>query len=96
MSLLAGIDVGGSSIKYGLVDRQGGVLFVGRTTTPDTAEHFLARIDTLWRTLTARAQEPLAAVGLGLPGLFQSRSQTIIQSPHCPYLNEFDLLPPPG
>jgi glucokinase len=71
-SLRAGIDVGGTRTKLGLVDAQGRV--VARAVAPtvlDDEAAFLTDLDRLLSDLTATSGHPracLSALGLGVPG----------------------------
>ncbi len=93
MAVTAGFDLGGTQLKYGLVDRDGTVLHKGRIPTPSTVEELFDRLPAVWADLKALSPEPIAAAGFGFPGLCDARLGRIRQSPHCSGLDEFDLIP---
>jgi len=76
-----GIDVGGTRVKWSLVDRNGEPLNSGDTPTPkaggeDLVNHIVG---------IAQAEGPTAsAVGLAVPGLVNTRSRETLFSPNIP------------
>ena len=80
-----GLDIGGTSIKAGLVDETGRVLESRRALTiTDDLKGFVS-------TLTELVQEfqktnAIDAIGLGVPGLRSSKTHTIETSPNIPCL----------
>jgi glucokinase len=93
MSVTAGFDLGGTHLKYGLVDQAGSILHKDRIATPATATGLMADLRAVWTDLKARSPEPIGAAGFGFPGLYDVRARRIRQSPHCAGLDEFDLVP---
>ena len=89
----AGFDLGGTQLKFGLVDARGRVLFKDKTPTPPSLRDFVRLAGEIWRDLKQRAPEPLLAAGFGIPGIFDLRSRKILQSPNYPELDSFDLEP---
>ena len=82
---LAGVDVGGSAIKLGLVAADGSsreerVLEVG---DDPSAQALFADVA---RTLRSLAGAELASVGVGLPGLLERSLGYVSQSPNLPWL----------
>jgi len=77
MSDYAGLDLGGTAIKHGVVDRTGAVLAQGATATPPGGR------DAILQTLAGIVQEycrafTLEAVGLGTAGAVDFESGTIL------------------
>jgi glucokinase len=85
-----GIDIGGTSIKAALTDAYGVVSQSAKTPTPsDDLETLMAAIAELVTIL--RGNAPIAAVGVGIPGLRNSRTGIIQTSPHIPALRDVNL-----
>ena len=88
-SFVAGVDIGGTFIKVGIVDRQANV--VSRVEQPSEAEHgfahFVARIG---ETVELAVQEQgltmadLAGIGVGYPGTVYRDSGIVSGSPNIP------------
>jgi len=88
-----GVDVGGTHLKIGLVDREGNILeFDKEDTTPyrDDSEGFgpcfIKRIGKYLEKYP-RVKE----VGIGLPGMISKDRTTALEIPAIPALNGFDL-----
>lgn len=93
MALYAiGVDVGGTSVKAGLVDDQGAVLDVLVRPTPSTSAVRVAEtIAGCVSTLQARAAErgtEVAAVGLGAAGFIDSARATVLFAPNLAWRDE--------
>jgi glucokinase len=93
MSACAGFDLGGTQLKYGLIDAEGRILYKDKAPTPRSIEGFIRLVGEIWRSLKARSAEPILAAGFGIPGIYDLRSRKILQSPNYPGLDEFDLQP---
>ncbi len=48
MSLCAGFDLGGTRLKYGLIDAEGRIVFFNNTATPPTIEKLLHLLKKIW------------------------------------------------
>lgn len=71
--LVLGLDVGGSSIKSGLVDSQGSLSELARTPTPQDDPHALRLIEVLSELVEGyKSKAKLEAVGLSVPGITDS------------------------
>lgn len=92
MPLYAGFDLGGTQLKYGLIDAEGKILFQAKVHSPSKIGDLLQLLDKIWEKLKRR-KGPITACGLGFPGIFNLAQQKIFQSPNYPELNHFDLLP---
>ena len=66
MTLTVGVDVGGTSVRAGVVDGDGTVLDTARTPTPPSESALETAVAGVVRTLADR--HPVAAVGLALAG----------------------------
>ena len=93
MPVYAGFDLGGTQLKYGLIDGRGALLFKDKAPTPATIEGFLELVGRVFRELRERAPEPVEAAGFGVPGIYDLRSRKILQSPNFSGLDEFDIHP---
>lgn len=85
-----GIDIGGTTIKAGLVDGHGLVTETRRAVTPT------ADLQSLVSTLTGivadlRTKSEVRGVGIGIPGLRSARTRTMQTSPHIPALRDVNL-----
>jgi glucokinase len=89
MDLFAGFDLGGSRLKYGLVDTRGEVIFHRHVETPGNRGDLLSLMAECWERLS-RTHGPIHSAGIGLPGIFSDDRKRILHSPHCPFIEEFD------
>jgi glucokinase len=77
-----GIDVGGTKILAGLVERDGTVVAVERRPTPvESAEEFLGG---LAGVVDALRDDSVAIVGIGIPSTVDQRDGTSVFSVHVP------------
>jgi glucokinase len=85
-----GIDVGGTTIKAGLVDETG-VLGVARKIPTIVADlqGFVATISDL--VADFQRTNPIAAVGIGIPGLLGLESRIVETSPNIPCIHQVCL-----
>ncbi|MFB0565500.1 MAG: ROK family protein [Candidatus Aminicenantaceae bacterium] len=93
MSLYAGFDLGGTYLKYGLVDEKGIILFKEKAPSPAAIEALLNLINKLWEEIKRKGKEEVKAVGFGFPGIFNIKEQKTYQSPNYPSLDNFELQP---
>ncbi|MFC2169990.1 ROK family protein [Acidobacteriota bacterium] len=93
MSLFAGFDLGGTQLKYGLINDKGTTIFQTTASTPPKVENLILLLKDIWDSLSKKGQTPIAAAGYGFPGIFSSKEQKIIQSPNYPELDNFELRP---
>lgn len=85
-----GIDVGGTSIKAGLVTETGQVLESRRTPTiTDDLNALLSTLTELVREFQKSAA--IAGIGIGIPGLHSAKTQIIETSPNIPSLKHVNL-----
>ncbi len=93
MSLFAGFDLGGTQVKFGLLDEKNRLIFKGKAPTPAQMNRLLELFGQIWEGLKKSLKQKVRAVGFGIPGIFSLAEQKIIQSPNLPALNRFDLRP---
>jgi len=91
-TLYAGFDLGGTQLKYGLIDEKGIVVFHAKVNTPEKMEDLLQLLKNLWKSLKKREKKHIVSIGLGFPGIFSLKEQKIIQSPNYPSIDKFDLI----
>ena len=85
-----GIDIGGTSIKAGLIDTSGKVLATRRTPTIiDDVEKLLASLTRL--VADFQSMSSVEAVGIGIPGLRSTRTRVIETSPNIPSIHNLNL-----
>ena len=93
MSTFAGIDVGGTGIKYGVVDEQGRTLW--EESIPTHAEQgrdaVVARICDVVSTIEERSGDVIA-IGLGVPGIVDPDTKHVQAPPNLPGWDDVDLL----
>lgn len=93
MSLYAGFDLGGTHLKYGLVDERGRILFKEKVSSPLEIEDLLDLIENLWQDKLKKREGDIKAVGFGFPGIFDLKEKKTHQSPNYPSLDNYDLVP---
>jgi glucokinase len=93
MSLYAGFDLGGTHLKYGVVEESGRILFKEKTSSPPDIESLLDLIKILWQDNLKKREGDIKAVGFGFPGIFDLREKKTYQSPNYPSLDNYDLFP---
>ena len=69
MSYILGLDVGGSAIKYALMDKEANFIEKGTIPTPlDTKEHFIEAIVSIYN----KYEDKLEGLALSMPGNINS------------------------
>ena len=89
----AGFDIGGTDIKFGLVGRDGRIVRRGRVRSPETMAGILDALREAWASLKAKAPGPVRSCGFGVAGFYSARKRRILQSPNCPALDGYPLVP---
>lgn len=85
-----GLDIGGTSVKAGLVDESGRVLESRRASTAtDDLNAFLSNLTELIREFQKGTD--IHAIGMGIPGLRSARTHMIETSPNIPCLKNVNL-----
>jgi glucokinase len=93
MELYAGFDLGGTYLKYGVVNAQAKVLQDGISITPESVEALFLLLEEIWTEIQKKYRSKVKGAGFGFPGIFNAREQTIIQSPNCPQIDGHALVP---
>lgn len=94
MTLLAGFDIGGTQIKFGLVDQRGQIIFKGTETTPQDLNLLGQTLEKIWDKMRQEVgSKKIVAAGFGFPGIFSPEKEIIIQSPNFPALDGHPLRP---
>ena len=89
----AGFDIGGTQIKYGLVDRDGRLVSRGKVRSPESMTGILAVLEETWKGLKKKAPGPIRSCGFGIAGFYSTKERRILQSPNYPSLNGYPILP---
>ncbi|RAQ94334.1 ROK family protein [Thermogemmatispora tikiterensis] len=84
-----GIDVGGTKIQGAYLTATGEVALTPRVRTPANYEEFLRALVELVETVARQQGEPVASIGLGLPGTCTRRRSLWV--PNLPFLHEREL-----
>ena len=85
-----GLDIGGTTIKAGLIDETGRVIDSRRApTVADNLAALTSKLTELIRDFQKAA--PIDAIGIGIPGLRSSRTHIIETSPNIPCLKNVNL-----
>jgi len=91
LAFYAGFDLGGTQLKYGLIDEKGDTVFKAKTLTPPSIGELMGLFKKLWQELRAKAGKQIRAIGLGYAGIYSLRNTNILQSPNSSSLDNFDL-----
>src|SRR5690606_29246527 len=88
-----GVDVGGTHLKIGLVDRGGEILFFEKEDTKGYREHAKGFNQCFIEVMGGYLSKfpEVQKVGLGLPGLISKDRTTTLEIPAIPELNGFPL-----
>src|SRR5512138_2059830 len=86
-TVYAGIDIGGTNIKYGLVDERGKVLFKEQRPTmvekgADPLMHLVTNIAERLLDYAAEEDHPVRYLGVGTPGAVDRTGKVISLSPN--------------
>lgn len=81
--LTVGVDVGGTSVRAGVVDEDGAVLDTARAATPAQDRALEAAISGVVTELTQR--HPVRAVGVAVAGFVTPDRRTVRFAPHLPW-----------
>src|SRR5688500_4371942 len=95
-SQLVGIDIGGTSVKMGLVRRgtaAGGLAVTQSTSIPtqsnDPPETCVQRIAAAVKSMIEKSGAPVDGAGIGCPGLIDPVKGLVRKSPNLPNLPQF-------
>jgi len=85
-----GLDIGGTTIKAGLIDEANHVLEARKApTVVDDLKSFISKLTELIRDFQKSAA--IDAIGIGVPGLRSSKAHVIVTSPNIPCLKNVNL-----
>lgn len=87
----AGFDIGGTKIKYGLIDVYGKINFKDSLPSPATITGLMSALKDAWLQLKSQPGGQVVSCGFGFAGFFSLREQKILQSPNYPSLDGFPL-----
>lgn len=85
MKYYGAFDVGGTSIKYAVVSKEGNIVLQGKVKTPDTLEVFYETIATTFKEL--EKDHSLEGLAFSLPGAVDSESGVIGGSSALDYIH---------
>lgn len=71
LSMYVGIDVGGTSIKYGLVDSKGNIMAKDTLVTSFEKEELLQNLADIVEKYVSSSPETIEGVGISMPGIVQ-------------------------
>ncbi len=95
MHSLLGIDIGGTSVKIGVIHGGDTRQVLQSTSIPtqssDPAETFVQRVASAARDLIRQSGQDVAGVGVGCPGLISPTEGMVKFSPNLPNLPKFPL-----
>jgi glucokinase len=84
--LTVGVDVGGTSVRAGVVDKRGAILDTGRVGTPSGTQALNDAIVSVVSTLASR--HAVSAVGLAVAGFVSTDLRTVMFAPHLSWRRE--------
>jgi glucokinase len=93
LALFAGFDLGGTALKYGVVDEKGKILTESQLPTPREIAKLLRVIQEIWTNFKKDEQKQIHAVGFGFPGIYNTKEMMIHQSPNYPDIDNYALFP---
>lgn len=84
-----GIDIGGMSIKAGIVDDSGTIVAKHSVPTPlDGNESFSAALkEVIDEVLKNHSEEKISSIGIGAPGIVDRKNGILVYSTNIPYKN---------
>lgn len=93
MAVYLGVDIGGSSVKAGLVSDQGELLKKKKYRTADLAVdgNFVSNFVEVVRSRVEKYPE-ITSVGIGVPGIVSKDRRSVIDCPNIPGLANIDLV----
>jgi glucokinase len=93
MSIHAGFDLGGTALKFGLVDDKGKIITESEVETPKDVEKLFQILKEIWITLTSSQRNRIETAGFGFPGIYSKKNRKILQSPNYPGIDNIALYP---
>ncbi|HEB12519.1 MAG TPA: ROK family protein [Actinobacteria bacterium] len=83
MDHVIAIDLGGTKLSWALVDRDYNFLLHERTETPQTTEAVISKLSEIILE-TSESEQKIVGVGIGVAGLVDHDSETVVASPNLP------------
>ena len=87
--MVLGVDIGGSSVKYAVVDASGNFLEKGKETTPKTKEEFFSLIKEIQSKFAGKYT--ISGAGFSFPGAVDDSTGVIGGSSAIPYIHDFPI-----
>lgn len=91
-SLDAGFDLGGTRLKFGLIDREGRLVRKGQAPTPGSMKELLSALKEIWGRLKDNPPGRIRSCGFGFAGFYSRRERKILHSPNSPSLDGYPLV----
>lgn len=94
-AMILGIDVGGTTIKFGIVNDKGEILETERhdtLTNCKTSKDFIDLLVEVGQKYASKYSN-IQGIGIGLPGQLSLDRQTLVQANNLPTLNGLDIVP---
>ena len=88
MAILS-FDIGGSSVKYAVIEKTGKILAKGKKTTPQATEEFFRLIENV--AASYRRAYTIEGAGFSFPGAVDDVSGVIGGSSALPYIHDFPI-----
>ena len=94
--IVFGIDIGGTSIKGGVINDRGGIL--DRFSLPvnkyDTPEKTIGELCEIINKIKSKKKfiEPISGIGIGSPGIIDYEKGMILSSPNLPTWTNFEIV----
>ncbi len=89
-ALYAGFDIGGTMVKFGVVDPAGAVVHKGSVPSPASIEGLMGAIEGAWKELR-KEHSGIRSCGFGFAGFYNIRDGRIVRSPNYRGLDGFPL-----
>ncbi|HNS05937.1 MAG TPA: ROK family protein [Candidatus Saccharicenans sp.] len=89
----AGFDLGGTQLKYGVIEASGQLVFKDKVPSPPDINQLMTLIGSLWKELETRFGWKIKAAGFGFAGFYSVSRKRIVYSPNYQALNNFPLVP---
>lgn len=87
--MIIGIDIGGSSVKAGVVNEEGTVVKLERVKTPKTKEELVHAIINVAQSLFQEFQHHgIKGIGVGCPGPLDAKKGIILKTPNLPQFTD--------
>ena len=90
---ILGVDVGGTKVAVGMVDRQGKILAQGRKTmvAQGTAEAALDAVTAAIDSILSATKDNVSSIGICAPGPLDPKSGVVLNPPNLPCWRNFPL-----